>query len=256
MNQGRPTNRQLECVSRAAFCLTVIVLFANCGAHSPTTPDPDFNEHEWIEVTRIVSGVRGVVLSMPGHLQIEQRPERELWMRGDRALLPAVITQVRNGILEIRLEPGAVPHPGRPTEFVLTTPMLESAELADFGVIRCSNLDTDQLSLRLTDTGALDFPDLSASELRVATGHGGGSVHVSGRVHKQSIELPGVASYDARDLYSSEAEVVLSGSGSATVRVEDRLVVTIVGPGSVYYLGDPEVESTITGTGQVVRIGS
>ncbi len=256
MIAGRPRSCRVAGSGWAGLCLVASVALSGCDGQSPTTPNPPFNEHEWIEVSRFISGVRGVVLFMPGHLRVDQGADEELSIRGDRGLLPAVMTQVRGGILEIRLEPGVMPHPGRPTEFVLSTPSLESAELADYGVAGCSELDVERLSLRLTGTGELDFPNLRASELQVTTAQGAGSVRVSGRVHRQSIELSGIAGYQGRDLHSSRARVALSGSGSATVRVDDHLSVTITGSGSVYYLGDPEVESRITGSGQVVRIGS
>jgi hypothetical protein len=239
----------------AGLSLVAGLLVAACQGSTPTTPDPDFNEHEWIESSRQFAGIRGVVLAMPGDLTIEQAPGETLWIRGDRSVLPGIIAQVNNGILEIRLEPGTITHPGRPTEFVLSTPILESADLADYGVIRGVGLRVDRLSLRLTGTGELEFTDLDASELRVSTMQGGGSVSVSGRVHTQRVELSGVAGYYARDLVSSRARVDIFGVGSATVRVSDQLTASITGAGSIYYLGDPEVESTVTGTGRVVPLG-
>lgn len=252
--------RQKKCPVANLWWLGLILVFgiavAACDHGSPTQPPAPFNEHEWIERTRIVMGVRGVKLSMPGNLRIEQGADRVLTTFGDLGLLPAVNAQVRGGILEIWLDPGAAGHPGRPTEFTLTTPILESAELADHGVIDCSGLDGERLSLRLTDTGQLDFENLRASELDVTTAAGTGSVRVSGDIAKQTIELGGLADYQAPNLQSLQARVTISSGGSATVRVRDRLSVTITGSGSVYYLGDPEVESTITGSGRVVRMGS
>jgi len=41
----------------------------------------------------------------------------------------------------------------------------------------------------------------------------------------------------------------------ATVRVRDHLRATIHGSGNVFYFGDPIVDSSITGSGYVVKIG-
>jgi hypothetical protein len=234
--------------------LVAALLLAACGG-TPTTPDPDFNEHEWIETSRQVAGARGVRLAMPGDLRIEQGPGEMLWIRGDRSVLPGIITQVSGEILEIRLEPGTITHPGRPTEFVLSLPVLESVELADYGAVRGDGLRVDRLSLRLTGTGELEFPELDTAELEVSTMQGGGSVFVSGRAQRQRVELAVVAEYHARDLESSRAQVEIFGVGSATVRVRERLTASITGAGSIYYLGSPEVESTVTGTGRVVPLG-
>jgi hypothetical protein len=51
------------------------------------------------------------------------------------------------------------------------------------------------------------------------------------------------------------ADVRIGSGGSATVRVQDHLSATINGSGNVYYLGDPIVESSISGSGGVVKIG-
>ena len=255
MEGTKSRRRRAEGAVWPTLCLVAVFTLMGCDAGSPTAPIAAFNEHEWIEATRFVGSVRGVVLSMPGHLRIVQDPSQELWINGEMVLLPAIITQVRDGILEIGLDPEVVWHPGPPTEFVLSTPTLESAELADFGVIDCTELDVERLSLRLSDAGELDFANLRTAELEVSTAHSTGSVRVSGRVRRQTIELSGIADYEARDLRSAQARVLVSGSGSATVRVDERLTVEIHGSGSVYYLGDPEVESTVTGTGRLVALG-
>lgn len=241
---------------RAALGLAASLALAGCGSSTPTTPDPEFNEHEWIETTRSVAGVRGVVLAMSGSLRIDPSGDGELRIYGDRGLLPAVVTVVRDGILEIRLEPGFLPHPNRPTEFVLSASGIESAEVAEYGFISGPGLAVDRLSLRLTGNGELDFPDLSASHLEVVTARGTGAVRVTGRVSTQRIELSGVADYEALQLASSRARMTLSGTGSARVRVEDHLTASIAGSGSIYYLGNPELDSTITGTGDLVQIGA
>ena len=255
MNSRRSRSQRAERVGWGVACLAASVTFITCDGRNPPTPTAAYNEHEWIEETRSVGSFRGLVLSMPGNLRIEQGPGQTLRINGEMILLPSIVSQVRDGILKIWLKPEYFQHPGPLTEFVLSTPTLESAELGDLGTISCSGLDVERLSLRLTDAGELDFPNLRVSELEVTTAHNTGSVHVSGRVDRQSIELSGIADYEARDLHSSQARVSLSGSGSATVRVDDLLTVTITGSGSVYYLGDPEVESTITGSGQVVPLG-
>ncbi len=239
---------------RTALLLVVTVAAAGCGGSSPTAPDQPYNEHEWVEVGRIVSGVRGVLLAMPGNLTIEQGPDESLTMRGEMILLPSVITQVRDGILEISLEKEYPAHPGRPTELLLSAPSLESAELDAHGAIECTGFEGERLTLRASQTGDLDFQDLSADQLHVISMLGAGAVRASGTVSRQIVEVAGIAGYEARDLESTEAHVTIAGPGSATVRVSERLTAIITGPGSIYYYGDPEVESSITGSGEVVKL--
>jgi hypothetical protein len=79
-------------------------------------------------------------------------------------------------------------------------------------------------------------------------------VRTSGEAMEQRIIISGSGDYMGRDLQSAEAEVQILGSGSATVRVRDRLVVRISGSGSVFYLGEPVLERIVTGPGDVIKI--
>ncbi len=254
MNRRCSEGWRLRRAGGAALLAATSLVVTSCDGPRVTAPDQPYNEHEWIEVSRLVSGVRVVILAMPGHLRITQGPNEGITLRGEMALLPLVATQVRDGVLEISLEPGFVPHPGRSTEFVLSAPALESAELAAHGSIDCSEFGGEALALLASGTGELDFREVSAQRLQVTATQGAGSIRVAGQVASQDVELAGFTDYEARELPSSEARMTVSGSGSATVRVDDRLTVNITGSGSVFYIGDPEVESTITGTGQLVRI--
>ena len=80
---------------------------------------------------------------------------------------------------------------------------------------------------------------------------GAGSIHASA-LETGPLELipTGVGGYAARHLFSIAADVSVIGVGSATVRVQDQLRATIGGSGSVFYIGDPVVESSISGSGR------
>ncbi len=95
-------------------------------------------------------------------------------------------------------------------------------------------------------------PAVLEADSLTATLSGVGSLRVGGRVTTQTVNLNGVGNVDHRDLHSVEAEVVVSGPSSTTVRVSDRLLVSFSGPGSVFYIGDPVV--SISGSGNVAKI--
>jgi hypothetical protein len=50
---------------------------------------------------------------------------------------------------------------------------------------------------------------------------------------------------------SATTEARITGSGSMTIQVRDRLTAHISGSGSVHYVGHPQVETTVTGSGRV-----
>ena len=93
-----------------------------------------------------------------------------------------------------------------------------------------------------------------AANLMDVVARGIGEVRVSGVVDEQTVTLGGMGEYDAQDLQSRTANVRVDASGSATVRVSDLLVAHLTSSGSVYYIGDPAVDATITGSGRLVQL--
>ena len=83
---------------------------------------------------------------------------------------------------------------------------------------------------------------------------GVGDVQFAGRVTEQMVRVSGVGDYKAHRLSSLLATVEINGSQLEDVRVTNRLVVRITGSGCVYYIGNPIIDSTITGLGCVEKL--
>ena len=97
----------------------------------------------------------------------------------------------------------------------------------------------------------MEIDDLSADMLEINLASAGAIV-IAGQVNTQDIDISGVGSYEAGDLRSNQAQINLSGAGSAVVWVEDTLDVNVSGVGSVSYFGtNPQVDQNISGLGSV-----
>jgi hypothetical protein len=184
---------------------------------------------------------------------IQPGVREELRVRAEENLIEYLQAEVQAGELVIWKDPVTLLNT-RPIEYHLTVVDLDRVALTGAGQIQASNLDTGPLAVGLSGAGGVEIVDLSAPRLDVET-TGVGGVTLSGSVHEQTIRLGGMGDYDGRDLSSSVADVLITYEGSATVRVQDHLTVTINGSGNVYYIGDPVVDSTINGSGTVVKIG-
>jgi hypothetical protein len=243
----------------AATCFVTGAALCGCNGANPVAPRlPVDNPHEWLEQSRPLSGVQALVLDLGFlcNLRIEQGTSESIWIRADETVLPFFETKVRAGVLTLRYPFDVDPskRPPKTLEIVLTVTDLASIELRDNSTVTTSRLSVDRLSLRSSGSGMILLSGLAAAALEVEIQAGGG-VEVSGAVDRQNVLLTGLGGYDGRDLASREADIEISNAGSATVRVSDRLGATIRGSGSVFYLGDPVVESFISGSGQVVRLG-
>jgi hypothetical protein len=76
-----------------------------------------------------------------------------------------------------------------------------------------------------------------------------------GTVDNLEVSMSGGGDFDAEDMQVTEARVDISGLGSATIRVSDRLDAEISGGGSVRYYGDPTVNEEVSGLGNIERLG-
>jgi hypothetical protein len=204
---------------------------------------------------RTVIGITGVVLAGEGTLYIEQGAAEELIVTAEDNLLPYILTEVDNGILKIRTRSNVSLEPTLPIEYHLTVVSLESVILSGAGDITISDLITPQLALTLSGVGSIEVTNLEADELGVVLS-GVGNFDISGTVDVQRLNITGLGDYDASDLTSLDATISIVGNDTqtATVRVSDMLTVTINGDGMVFYIGDPFVDSDITGSGSVQQI--
>ena len=172
-----------------------------------------------------------------------------LLIRAEDNLLPHIVAEVTGGVLELRTASGIDIEPTLPIEFELGAASLVSVALSGVGSIVVHDLVTPQLAVRRPGLGSIELRDLEADELDVVM-QGIGEVRASGSVDRQTVGVEGIGSYVADALQSRVADVTVGGFGTATVRVSELLTAT-VHDGAVFYIGEPTVESTITGGGSV-----
>lgn len=256
------TNKLWKARGAAAIAATALIALASpaCididgdGWRVPTVPPPPptgiVGSGNVAQQSRSVTGFSDLDLQGIGHVYVEQGSGETLMVRAEDNLLPYLRTAVVGGVLEISVEPGVNLLPTEPIEYFVTASRLQSARLTGAGNIDCARMSAERMELESTGVGRIEFTNLDLRELDV-TMTGVGAVRTTGGVERQWVRHTGVGNYQAKRLRSAEAEVQLHGSGSATVRVSDRLVANVTGSGCVYYLGDPIVESTVTGSGCV-----
>jgi len=85
-------------------------------------------------------------------------------------------------------------------------------------------------------------------ELRAS---GAASFELSGVADELYIDISGAGSINARELQSTNAEVHITGAGSADVYASSTLYASIAGVGSITYYGNPTVTRNVAGIGSV-----
>jgi len=68
--------------------------------------------------------------------------------------------------------------------------------------------------------------------------------------------MSGFGEFKGPDLETQQADVRITGAGSATVWAVNELNASISGAGNVSYYGDPKAVKHVSGAGNINRIGS
>lgn len=83
--------------------------------------------------------------------------------------------------------------------------------------------------------------------------NGSGSIYLKGSSQKMKCDINGSGNVYASDHTAYKAFIDVSGSGDCEVYVHDLLDANITGSGSVYYSGNPEIQTHVKGSGSVMK---
>lgn len=201
-----------------------------------------------------VSDFANVLMAIPGELTITQGDEESLRLSAQTNLLPYIKINVVNNRLRIETDDNISLDPTRTITIQLVVKSLDELDFAGSGLVEINTLSTTNLSVDFAGSGDVEINELSAMNLDVDFA-GSGDLFLSGVVDEQNIDIAGSGDIEARDLMSQKADIEISGSGSAVLNVKDELKATINGSGSVRYIGNPVVDTEISGSGNVSALG-
>jgi hypothetical protein len=206
---------------------------------------------------REVSDFTGVNFTSYGELTIIQGESEALTIETDDNLLPYITSTVSRGTLTIGFDNDSWLPLLRPTQsirYTLTVRTLDNLEMSGAGTVYAEQLTTDSLTLSNSGAGEVTIDQLTVGELSV-TLSGAGTIEVAGQATTQTVEMSGLGNYQAGDLESQVANLILSGAGNATIWVNEQLDATLSGVGSIEYYGSPQANTSSSGIGSVQSLG-
>lgn len=183
-------------------------------------------------------------------------------------LIPHIRSVVTNNTLEIDTRDNLRNH--APMKLFIHSPDFFGAYLSGSGTISGYGLNEEVIEVGLTGSGDIDLDAVGNAVLVFISGSGNanviadadyvegkitgsGNMHFTGQANKGVFLISGSGSMHAYDLDLAEADATISGSGNMYLSVTEYLKVLISGTGSVFYLGNPVISSTITGSGNIIH---
>lgn len=230
---------------RRILFIAVLLLGALGLAACATPLDPG----QTVTQERDVSGASAVTLAGVGRLDITTGPEASLEITAGEQLMDRITSDVTDGMLVLDVRQGPNLALGN-IEYRLVLPTVESVAVSGAGDVDAKLDRSPSLDVLLAGAGDITAAGVDVKDLTV-TVSGAGSVSLSGSAGRQRVEISGLGGYRGTELTSGDAEVLVSGAGSASVTVTETLDATVTGAGSITYAGSPTVTSTVTGIGSI-----
>lgn len=203
---------------------------------------------------RSVSGFDKIQLDGVGELEVTMGDAESLTIQADEAVLPHIITEVKNGTLIISIEDRTTFMEMIDINYAVTAKALQGVELSGLGNIRVPSLETNNLNVSLDGAGGMTIDQLTAQSLD-ASMDGLGKMTVSGEVQDLKVDMSGAGILEAGDLKAQNVTVSIDGMGNATVWATVSLNMEISTAGTISYYGSPTVSQDVSGLGKIESLG-
>lgn len=194
-------------------------------------------------------------------------------VRAESNLLDNLVTEIVNGKLEIRTEPGSacLDYNQKPV-ITVTSPSIDKIILSGSGDVSADTISGNSMSMELTGSGDLFAEFISCDELSLfisGSGNadikkslcedsdlwisGSGDLGINGNCNSGKLRISGSGDINADDFMILTADETISGSGNIYTYVENSLTAVISGSGNIYLEGNPSINQTISGSGRIIK---
>lgn len=205
---------------------------------------------------RSVSDFSEISLHISGKLYLEQSDRQRVEIVAKSSTLEDIVTEVKGGKLIIRFKnrnvfwrsfnPGSI-------EIHVSAPEIEGLSVSGSGDIIADGLiSSRRMSLAVSGSGGIKLDDLRSNRVKASvSGSGGLFIGNGGMAEEFEASISGSGNVRAEDFKAENVEVHVSGSGNCSIHAVETLKARVAGSGSVYYSGNPQVDSSVSGSGRV-----
>ena len=207
--------------------------------------------------TREVSDFHAIEVDYPAQLTITQGKAASVKVEAEDNLLPGLITQVKDGRLNMSYKPkdGKYVNATKIVKITIVVKNLDNIHFSSAGELTVNGLKTDALDFSLNGAGKVTLNEVTIKDLKMDLS-GAGSLDAIGTADNLDVNISGFGGFNGADLHSRTAKVNISGAGSATVWVDDNLNANVSGAGSIDYYGSASVTKNVSGVGSVNSRGN
>jgi Putative auto-transporter adhesin, head GIN domain len=259
--------------TRVSLILLALFFIPSLACGSLTT-DSVVGSGDIVTQTIDVSNFDRVTLEGFGDVYIQQGQTESLSVQTDDNIISLLEINVQGSELTLGMKRGYSVTPSQSITFNLTVQDLSAITLAgsgDFyvealksgsfavsvrgsGDIEITSLTADDLSIELDGSGNITIEDVNVQTIETSL-QGSGDIKLEGKADTQNVRVGGSGNYLAGDLEATSADISIPGSADVTVWASDELKVRVNGSGDIRYYGQPLIDQSGSGSGDLISLG-
>ncbi len=197
-------------------------------------------------------------ISVSGSFNVElvAGEEGQVTVNADENLQEWIITEVKNGTLQIKTRQGVNIQPSRWDKGLSITVPVESIDavaLSGSGeIIGKTTLRAAEFSASMSGSGDVRL-EVDSDEV-TASMSGSGDMNLKGSAGRFNVQISGSGGIMAYELDAREVDASISGSADIEVSVKETLKARVSGSGNITYRGNPgKIDSKSTGSGDISK---
>lgn len=223
--------------------LMMVFSLTSCHTEDPGPLQEDEKQFSIVDFDRLEMGSAFII-------DVEQGDFFSVEARGDRRNIDDLKVYKDGNTLVIRYDDNHNRH--HDTFITITMPSLRAANFSGASNSRVSGFtDMEELDFYLSGA-SLSQLDVEAEEINVVLS-GASNLTLTGYGVELNSEISGASVMNSFNYTVSEAKVSVSGSSKAHVYADDELEAIASGASVIYYKGEPNVNSSVSGASSVVK---
>jgi len=198
---------------------------------------------------------QAIHLSMSADVYLSQGGPQSVQIEAEKASLEDIETEVKGNSLIVKTRDGQWRGMGKVKVFI-TVQEISQIDLSGSGNIESQTpIRSGDMKIELSGSGNVKIMALEAPKIAV-TITGSGNVTMAGTNDQAQLDatITGSGSMKAEELSAASAVITITGSGSARVNVLKELETNITGSGNVQYKGNPMINAHSTGSGKTTAL--
>ncbi len=205
---------------------------------------------------RQVSDFKGINISGSYNYYIKQGNTTAVRVEAPAKLLPYIITEVKNGVLNVYTKNNtnwSNLFNNEEIAVYITAKDINSIKLSGSGdVFFKEGINTKEISVTLSGSGDVAGKINATSVECILTGSG--DMEITGRAENAKIKLTGSGDLSAGNLQTANVNVEVVGSGDVSVNASNSLKAKVSGSGDIRYTGNPKnILKSTSGSGDIER---